>query len=76
MEADDATLKSRITKRQHDASEADLGVLNLLQANHEPLSPQERGHAVVFDATSEDKFSGTAWGRLLKLAEQAPILLK
>ena len=46
------TLRVRIMQRQHaanDASEADLAVLEKLQMSQQPLSPEERKHAVDFE---------------------------
>ncbi len=64
MQADAATLHERILKRQHDASEANLAVLEKLQAVQEPLSQQEMNYTVVFGTEIN---SAPAWRALKKL---------
>lgn len=51
MQASPATLDTRIMRRRNaasDASEADLGVLQMLQASQQPLLPHELARAVEF----------------------------
>jgi predicted kinase len=51
MRVSSASLRARITQRQresNDASEADLAVLELLQAKQEALSPVEQARTVEF----------------------------
>ncbi|HSS70204.1 MAG TPA: AAA family ATPase [Casimicrobiaceae bacterium] len=53
FEAGEGTLRERIVRRQAaggDASDADLAVLAHQLATHEPLAPQEKTSAVVYDA--------------------------
>jgi aminoglycoside phosphotransferase family enzyme/predicted kinase len=66
-----ATMQSRIVKRQSessDASEADLGVLKLLQEKEEVLAPQEQAYAVEF-VNEKEGFGGEdgAWKKLEQL---------
>lgn len=56
-EADEATLRMRITDRAtrgSDASEADLGVLDRQLVDREPLTVDELDHALVLDTTADD----------------------
>ena len=62
LQADDATLRARILQRKNDASEADLAVLEKLQAVQEPLTPQELRYAAVFAADVD-----SAWNSLDEL---------
>lgn len=68
LQADDATLRARILQRQNDASEANLSVLDKLQAGQEPLAPQEMRYAVVFNQDDE-KSAEPAWDKLNDLLE-------
>lgn len=56
LQADDATLRARILLRQNDASEANLAVLDKLQAVQEPLTPQEMRYAAVFAGDSDSSW--------------------
>jgi hypothetical protein len=73
MQASTATLNTRVMVRRKaasDASEADLGVLQMLQAAQQPLLPHELVHTVAF--LNEANQSGipadeAKWIRLEKL---------
>lgn len=73
MQASAATLGARIMQRRNaasDASEADLGVLQMLQVAQQPLLPHERGRTVEFlnDANHEGiPADAASWGRLDEL---------
>ena len=70
MQASKATLSARITQRRkeaYDASEADIAVLETLQAAQEPLLPHEL--ACVVEFVNEQDINGDAaaalgWGKL------------
>ncbi len=56
FQASPDTLRARIRKRSRegkDASEATLAVLERQLAAHEPLTPDERSHAVIIDTERE-----------------------
>ena len=73
MQASHANLKARIMKRHrqaNDASEADIAVLEMLQAAQQPLAQQEQDCAVVM--VNEEDGSGAAnnapaWEKLERL---------
>jgi len=73
IQASSATLGVRITQRRYaaiDASEADLGVLHLLQAAQQPLLPHELLRTVVFlnDADQScNPAEAASWDSLDKL---------
>lgn len=71
LKASSETMQSRIVKRQSessDASEADLGVLKLLQEKEEMLAPQEQAYTVEFVNEKEGFGSeGDAWKKLERL---------
>ena len=83
IQASKATLSERITRRRSeacDASEADIGVLQEVQAVQQPLLPHELACAVEFfnDPDHNDIAPGAAsWYRLEKLlaaqARQSPV---
>jgi aminoglycoside phosphotransferase family enzyme/predicted kinase len=55
IQADEATMRARITSREsldHDASDAGLAVLTHQLANHDPLSIKEMRNAIVVDMKS------------------------
>ena len=69
LEASDATLRERITKRRAeggDASDADLAVLARQVATREPLTVDERAYAVAYDAEAplEAARAPATWGDL------------
>jgi predicted kinase len=66
LHAEDAALRQRIRQRRHDASEADVAVLKMLQGAQQPLSAQELASAARF-TTEEAPDSGAnsqAWNKL------------
>jgi aminoglycoside phosphotransferase family enzyme/predicted kinase len=73
MQASPATLNARIMRRRstaNDASEADLGVLQMLQTAQQPLLPYEMVRTVEFlnDADHEGiPADAASWGRLDEL---------
>lgn len=72
MQASKATLSARIAQRREearDASEADIAVLETLQAAQEPLLPHELVCSVVFDNErgSSAAAEALAWKNLNKL---------
>lgn len=68
LEADEYTLRTRLRKRCHDASEADVNVLEKLQAVQQPLSALEQELAVRFNTMRPPQSGENArsWRRLLK----------
>ncbi len=68
LDADGATLRERLRKRSHDASEADVKVLEKLQAEQQPLSARERQVAVRFSTMQPPQSGENArgWRSLLK----------
>lgn len=76
MQASKATLSARITQRRketYDASEADIAVLETLQAAQEPLLPHEFACAVKFVNDGESNGAvadAVVWGKLDKLLVQ------
>lgn len=71
VQASEATLRSRIEQRMvqvKDASEADLAVLAMLQAVHEPIAEEERAGTVEFvnEGGVGTIASNPAWERLEK----------
>jgi aminoglycoside phosphotransferase family enzyme/predicted kinase len=67
LQADDATLRARILSRGSDASEADLGVLDKLQAIEEPLTQQEMNYTAAFTDITDLQ---SVWATLDKLLEK------
>lgn len=75
IHASEPVLHARLAARQasaHDASEADAGVLQLLQAVEEPLTDAELAETVAFinDETSSSSDAAQAWDRLHELITQ------
>jgi hypothetical protein len=68
LDADVNTLRTRLGKRRHDASEADVNVLEKLQAVQQPLSVHEQDVAVRFNTMRPPQSGENArsWRRLLK----------
>lgn len=67
---DEALQRQRIARRQNDASEADIAVLDLLKNASEPLTAEERNYAVELhnNGAVEDLISQTpAWEKLNRL---------
>ena len=60
LKAPRSSLEERILARKNDASEADLAVLDALEASSEPLQPGERSRVVQFSCIQDEK----AWGQL------------
>ncbi|PTQ81688.1 hypothetical protein C8R21_10866 [Nitrosospira multiformis] len=73
LKASSEIMQSRIVKRQsesNDASEADLGVLKLLQEKEEVLAPQEQAYTVEFVNEKEGFGSeDSAWKKLERLLD-------
>ncbi len=74
LKASSGTMQSRIVKRQSessDASEADLGVLMLLQEKEAVLAPQEQAYTVEF-VNEKEGFGGEdgAWKKLERLLDK------
>jgi len=71
ISAPDAVLRARITQRRaqaHDASEADVAVLHMLQAGQEPLTTQELACCVEFASAARNKSDTPQnWNPLLQL---------
>ena len=65
-----SSLEERILARRDDASEADLAVLDALEASSEPLRPEECDRAVQFSCMRDEK----TWERLAQCLglKQAP----
>jgi aminoglycoside phosphotransferase family enzyme/predicted kinase len=64
--ASESTLRERITRRAkegHDASDADLAVLDYQLRVQEPLAPEERAEVVVYDseASLERSLAADSW---------------
>lgn len=70
VQADEAVLKERLARRRSradDASEADAGVLQVLQAAQEPLQEEEKSCAVTFVNNGDAEalgMAGEAWALL------------
>lgn len=72
MQASKATLNARIMQRRkeaHDASEADIAVLEMLQAAQEPLMPQEIAFTVEFvnEENVGSAVNAPSWSKLGEL---------
>lgn len=69
-QADAAVLQSRIRQRSalgHDASEADVAVLEKLTSVQQPLSPEELTHTVIFESQAGSSGFGNlieSWDKL------------
>lgn len=61
-----AALHQRLDRRQHDASEADVAVLNKLRALQQPLSPEEQAWTARFTTAQvpDSKVNARAWRKL------------
>jgi predicted kinase len=44
-------LRARVRERRHDASEADVAVIELLQSRQDPLSAAEQANTITLDTT-------------------------
>ncbi|MBU0689536.1 MAG: AAA family ATPase [Gammaproteobacteria bacterium] len=68
LEAAEQMLRERILGRRHDASEADVKVLEKLQAVQQPLTMQERKVALRFSTAlrPQSRKNAQSWRRLLK----------
>jgi len=69
--ASESTLRERITRRAiegHDASDADLAVLDQQLRVQEPLAPDERADAVTFDSEAplERARAAASWGAVVE----------
>ena len=60
LKAPRSSLEERILARKNDASEADLAVLDALEASSDPLQPGERSRVVQFTGILDE----TAWEQL------------
>ncbi|ADE12385.1 bifunctional aminoglycoside phosphotransferase/ATP-binding protein [Sideroxydans lithotrophicus] len=69
LHARDATLRERVGQRRNDASEADLAVLELLQAKRHPLLPHELVQTVEFttEESPDSESNRSGWNKLAKL---------
>ncbi|HEY5995362.1 MAG TPA: AAA family ATPase [Gallionellaceae bacterium] len=77
LQASDAALRARIAQRQagaRDASEADIGVLNLLQAAQEPLDTREENCIEFKNGEDQAGYGQAQWRALGKIiaGKQAP----
>ena len=68
LNAKDATLRKRIRQRSNDASEADVNVLQKLQAVQQPLSSDELVWSVSFttEEAPDSDANSQSWGKLIK----------
>ncbi len=66
LHAPDVTLRARIRQRSNDASEADVNVLEMLQARQQPLSRQELVVTAKFSTAEapDSELNAKAWFRL------------
>ena len=69
--ASEATLRERITRRAtegHDASDADLAVLDHQLRTQEPLAPDERADVVTYDSEAplERARAAASWGAVVE----------
>jgi predicted kinase len=73
LHAVDITLRERIQLRRNDASEADVEVLDKLQANQQPLSKHELACTVRFttEEAPDSEANLQAWNRLEELMASA-----
>ncbi|MBI5005737.1 MAG: AAA family ATPase [Nitrosomonadales bacterium] len=71
--AQDETLRERVRQRRNDASEADVAVLEKLQAAQEVLAPAELEASARFTTAEAptSKANMQAWQRLTRLLEHA-----
>jgi aminoglycoside phosphotransferase family enzyme/predicted kinase len=73
LHAGDDALRQRIRRRRHDASEADVAVLDMLQASQQPLSPGELACTVRFttEEAPDSDANAQGWHRLARLLTAA-----
>lgn len=73
LDAGDAALRQRLDQRRHDASEADVAVLEKLRKVQQPLSSEERARAVSFSTAQapDSKANARAWRKLATLLSAA-----
>lgn len=66
LTAAEQTLRARIDQRRNDASEADVTVLEMLQAKQQPLSPDETSCAAQFTTEETPDRAGNlqGWNKL------------
>ncbi len=66
LHAPDPALRQRIEQRRHDASEADVAVLEKLQTLQQPLSSEERAWSVRFTTAQapDSRANAQAWRKL------------
>lgn len=66
LTATEQTLRARIDQRRNDASEADVTVLEMLQAKQQPLSPDETSCAAQFTTEETPDRAGNlqGWNKL------------
>jgi predicted kinase len=69
LHAPAATLRARVRQRRNDASEADVAVLEKLQALQQPLAPGELACCVRFTTAEapDSKANAQAWEELERL---------
>jgi hypothetical protein len=69
LHADDRNLRERIRQRRHDASEADVEVLEKLQAAQQPLSRHELAFTAKFTTgeTPDSAANSQGWDKLAQL---------
>lgn len=73
LRAADTTLRERIRQRRNDASEADVTVLEKLQAVQQPLSVDELVWSVKFTTEEEpdSQMNSSSWNRLISMLTSA-----
>jgi predicted kinase len=66
-------MRKRIHQRRNDASEADVAVLEMLQAKQQPLSPHELACSVKFttEESPDSKANSQSWNKLTRLLTSA-----
>ncbi|MBI5889924.1 MAG: AAA family ATPase [Nitrosomonadales bacterium] len=73
LHADDSKLRERLRQRRNDASEADVAVLEMLQAGQQPLSARDLARSVEFttEEAPDSKANRQAWDKLARLSGSA-----
>jgi aminoglycoside phosphotransferase family enzyme/predicted kinase len=73
LHAQDSMLRRRIHQRRNDASEADVAVLEMLQAKQQPLLAHELSYTASFttEEPPDSKTNSQNWNKLAKLLASA-----
>jgi len=73
LHAPETALRQRLDRRQHDASEADVAVLEKLQSVQQPLVTEERARSVRFTTAQapDSKTNAQAWRKLESILSAA-----